>query len=509
MKTLERIFIKGVEGFINLFAEPGKQRENTSSKTILGTVANLYYPERYEKALLDDEHRLNHIYILGGTGHGKTKLIEYIVKQDVLNNNGFMVIDFHGDLIRNLLCFLTEKYYPQDLDEIGQRLILIEPFNEDWVAGCNLLETAGASFSSILELVEAFEKFWGNNFWGPRMTELLRTVLITLADNDLTLLEARPLLTNEDFRRGLINNIHFRETRDYWIYRFNPLSEKMKSTYREPVLNRMSAFVTDPAIYRFFGQRERTINFRQAMDEGKWILLNLSKGQLKGNLRGLGMMFFNLRLLGMLFLTKIKQAALSRADVPENERRSFYVFMDEVQSLNFFSDDVEKILSQSRKFKLGLTMAHQNLDQLPIELRASILANARTDIFFRLSHHDASRISSEMDRKERLPIERKLVDLKVAEAFLKVKGQRPRLLRIPYMPSIRVSEEAIAEIRRASFQSWSNPVYEIEKEIEERRKLFLDPETLSDDLVESSIMFSKDYPALMPGNIYEEGFDDW
>ena len=384
MKIFERALIKGFEGLSNLFSESRNIQQSNGSRTTLGTVTNLYHPDRFEEAFIDNEHRLNHQYFIGGTGSGKTKLAEYEIRQDILNDHGFLSIDFHGDLTRNILSFLSTLYYPQHLEELGQRLILIEPFNDEWAIGFNPLDIADLSFAAVLEVVEVFERFWGNSYWGPRMLELLRAVLITLSANRLTLLEARPLLTNRNFRHGLTENVPFREVRDYWCSRYDPLSEKMQSVYREPVLNKISIFLADPSIYRIIGQRESTVDQRQAMDQGKWILLNLSK---KGNLR----------LFGTLYMTKTRHAALSRADVPEEQRRPFYVFLDEVQNFDILAEDMETILSEARKFKLGLTMAHQNLDQLPRQLRASIMANVGTKIIFRVSHGDAAQISSEMD----------------------------------------------------------------------------------------------------------------
>jgi hypothetical protein len=346
------------------------------------------------------------------------------------------------------------------MEELGEQLILIEPFNREWVAGFNPLESADGNFPAMLELAEIFRKFWGDGYWGPRMDEVLRNTLLTLSENNLTLMEARPLLTLENFRQRLTENVTYSEVKDYWTCRYNPLSDRMQALYREPVLNKFSAFLADPMVYRIIGQRQSTFHFRWAMDQGKWIMLNLSKGQLKENIR----------LLGGLFLGKIWQAALSRADVPENERSPFYLFVDEFQS--FTHENLENILSESRKFHLGLTIAHQNLDQLSRELRAAILGNVGTEVFFRLSHHDASQISSEMDQKERHIIEKRLIDLRPREAYLKIKGEKPRLLKTSYVEPAEASREALERIRRASFKRWARPVAQIEREIEERRHLW-------------------------------------
>jgi len=499
LKMFEWGIIKGFEELDHFLSpESNRLERGPSSDIVLGMVAHPYHPERSENAILNLVSRLRHLYILGATGYGKTKLIEALVRQDILNNNGFCLIDPHGDLIQNLLYFIARDFPQAESGELGQQLILIEPFNQEWSVGFNPLEGNGRHFPVVLELLEILRKFWSNGYWGPRMDELLRNTLITLCENNLTLLEARPLLTHEGFRQRLVQNVSFGEVRDYWLYRYNPLSDRMQSVYREPVLNKISTFVTDPSIYRILGQRQSTINFREAMDQGKWIFINLSKGQLRENIR----------LLGTLLLTKIKQAVLSRVDTQEDNRRPFFVFVDEFQ--NFITEDFENILSEARKFRLGLTIAHQNLDQLPRELRSVILGNVGTEIFFRLSHHDASQISSEMDQKERNVIERRLIDLKIGEAYLKVKGQKPRLLKTAYVPSLKVSEEAIERIKMASFQNWARPVNEIEKEIAERRNLWMNGEIAMRSLTkESKIRSLKDSSVFAPEGLFEEGQSEW
>ena len=321
------------------------------------------------------------------------------------------MIDPHGDLTVSVLRFLAKSFSLPDENEFGRKLVLVEPFNRECAIGFNPLEAEGQHFAVVLELMEVFHRFWQNGYWGPRMDELLRCTLMTLSVNNFTLLEARPLLTNAIFRGRLTENIPYNEVRDYWQHRYNQLSESMQSVFREPVLNRISAFITDPTVYRILGQKQSTLNFRQIMDEGKWVLVNMSKGYLKENMG----------LLGTIILTKIKQAALSRIDIPEEQRRPFYVYIDEFQ--NFVVEDMEGILSEARKFRLGMILSHQNLEQLPVSLRAAILGNAQTDIFFRLSHRDASLVSAELEQKEKRVIERHLIDLNVRQAYLKTKGQ--------------------------------------------------------------------------------------
>jgi hypothetical protein len=259
IRMLESAIIKGFDGLNKIMYQRHPVREENSSATILGSSPHPYRPERRQPASINEEIRRRHIYILGATGFGKTKLIEALIRQDILNRNGFALIDPHGDLTRNVLLFLAENSGEEELDELTDRLILVEPFNREWVPGFNPLESANGHFPAMLELVEIFRGFWADSYWGPRMDEVLRNTLVTLMENNLTLMEARPLLTQEEFRQRLTENVSFGEVRDYWIYRYNPLSERMQALYRESVLNKISAFVSDPMIYRIIGQRESTI----------------------------------------------------------------------------------------------------------------------------------------------------------------------------------------------------------------------------------------------------------
>ena len=495
LTMLESAVIKGLD---ELSAVARGKRSKPPSHIVLGRAARPYHQDRWEEVTLDAVSRLGHIYIAGGTGVGKTKLIEMLIQQDILAGNGIALADPHGDLTTNILRFLAKHFGSHDIDALGKRLILVEPFNREWAVGFNPLRGGDRTFPATLELLEIFRRFWGNGYWGPRMDEVLRNTLITLSENNLTLLEARPLLTHPDFRQNLVQGISFGEVRDYWTYRYNPLSDKMQAMYREPVLNKITAFITDPSIYRILGQRDSTVDFRQAMDEGKWVLLNLSKGHLKENLR----------LLGTIFLAKIKQASLSRIDTPEDDRRPFFVFVDEFQ--NFVEEDIETILSEARKFRLGLTLVHQNLDQLPAQLRSAILGNAGTEIFFRLSHHDAAQISSELDQKDKHLIEKRLIDFRVGEAYLKIKGHRARLFKTLHVPSIPDLEDIVGTIKRASFQHWSNPVAEVEESINERRGLWANDMTIAGHRKkEPHVSPVQAYETLRPDDSFEEGQSEW
>jgi len=492
-----------LEGLIGAVHGREQPQPDSSSRVTLGTVAHPFHPERFEKAFLDEESRMKHVYILGATGSGKTKLIESMIQQDIRVGRGFGLLDLHGDLSQNILKHLAFLLDNRDraafLEYLSEKLILIEPFNQQGVIGFNPLEAKRAPpFSVAVELMAIFKKVWQGSHWGPRMEELLRNLFLTLSENGLTLLEAPLLLTDSSFRDKMVQGLAPGEAREYWLCRFNPLSESMKSVFREPVLNRISVFTTDPAVRLMIGQVKSTIDFRQIMDQGKWLIINLAKGHLRENIY----------LLGGLLIAKLKLAGLSRVDMPEQDRNPFYLFIDEFQ--NVIGENFETILSESRKYGLSLTLSHQFLDQLPRELRSAILGNVSTEIFFRLSHHDASQISSEMDQKEKSLIEKRIIDLKTAQAYLKIKGQKPRLLKTLYVPPIQVSDEALDEVKRASFRQWARPVAEVEREIEERRSLWQRREAgerLTPKMPEAKS--PGDQEPLTPEGSFEEGQNEW
>ena len=218
----------------------------------------------------------------------------------------------------------------------------------------------------------------------------------------------------------------------------------------------------------------------------------MSKGQLRENSH----------LLGALLIAKLKLAAMSRADLPESTRRPFYAFVDEFQ--NFIGEDFETILSEARKYGLGLTMAHQNLDQLDRKLTSSILGNVGTQIFFRLSHRDASLIAQEMDQKMRPLVEKSLIDFRVGQAYVKLRGEKPRQLQTVHVPRAKPSEGFIELIKDISFANFSRPRRQVEAEIAKRLVMFSPASPLSDKSPQKGKAIRAGHRREQP-----EGWNDW
>ena len=494
---IESILIKSLERLIQFLHRDNKANNKSDDKGFyLGTTSHPHNPRKTSEVHLTAKALATHLYVAGASGSGKTKSLEFLMRQIFHSQSGFCLCDPHGDLLENLLRYLgslvSSKNSKVSIEEIKDRLILIEPFNGNCSIGFNPLESSPTDrYPLILELMSIVKKLWKDSGWGPRMDELLRNSFLTLSANGMTLLEVKRLLTDSVFRQKMIENIELSEVKEYWQCRYNSLSEKMQAVYREPVLNRLSIFTTDLNIRYMIGQSRSTFNFRDAMDQGKWVLINLSKGYLKDNSY----------LLGGLFIAKLQNAAMSRVDIPESQRRQFYLFVDEFQNFLGGLNDIEAVLSESRKYKLSLAMAHQNMAQIDTELRSSIFGNVGTKILFRLSHRDASYLSSELSQREKSLIERKLVDLKVGQAYFKKKSAPPVILKIAHVSEIRSDSHTIELIKNASFSNYARSWADIKREIDQRSKGYDDVEPVSPQRAAES--------SKTPVAEIEEGLDGW
>lgn len=496
---IERMLIKLLESLIEVFHFNSSNRESKEQGFFIGTASHPYYPNRSDRVFLSDKDLATHWYMAGSSGSGKTNLIQAFVRQLTLSLFGYAVIDPHGDLIKHILKYLGSLITSSDdavaekwMEHIRNRLILIEPYTE-FSVGFNPLEVSDdeVRYPLIMELISIFRRLWGS-YWGPRMEELLKNTLLTLSMNGLTLLEANRLLTDTSFRQRLVDNLNIDEVKAYWILRFNPLSPGQRSQYVEPLLTRLSMLTGDPKIRPIIGQSKTTFSPRRAMDNGMWVLLDLRKGELKENTY----------ILGALFTTYFQRAAMSRVDIPEGSRRPFYLIVDEFESLLGSLNDFESILSESRKMKLRFCCAHQYVAQLDSGLKSALLGNTGVQTFFRLSHKDASYLSSELSPKEKTLIERNLVDLRVGEAYLKIKGQRPRIMKASYVPDAHADPETIELIRQTSFSKYARPKAEIEREIQQRLERF----SANDRPAHKT---DRPVSPFTPQRDFEEGLDGW
>jgi hypothetical protein len=344
-----------------------------------------YYSENkdeFQMAKVAESDRKTHFYVIGATGTGKTKFLEFLVQQDIQHGNGFGVIDPHGDLIEDIKGLLIFRYLPSD-PEISERVVLVDPTDNKYTVTFNPLEKIpGVSIpEQVNELISGFKKIWSES-WGARMEDLMRNSLIALGEAELTLLELPYFLTHRGFRESVLEKVSNPLVQEYFL-RFNRVTDRGQVTWVEPVMNKLNAFFADERIRQMFTSERSSFNIREIMDERKILLIKLDKGKLKDSAD----------LLGSLLMAKIQMAAFSRSDVSASKRVPFFLYIDEFQ--NFASESFSVVLSEARKYGLSLIMAHQTLSQIPEELRSLILGNAGIQVYFRLNRHDAQILAKE------------------------------------------------------------------------------------------------------------------
>lgn len=328
------------------------------------------------------EHRATHMYVVGASGTGKTKFLETLAVQDATHGYGFGVIDAGSDLTEHLKGYLYLMRHA-DPDWLRENVVLIDPADPDYTVCFNPLERVDGMDTDMVvaELVEVFEKIW-TEAWGNRMQNLLTNALTALVENDMTLAELPLFLQDVEFRRAVLRNTSRASCREYFE-NFNALSPHTQREWAESTLNKVGQLLSNNKVRQMFVSPESTFSFRDMMDSGKILLVKLDRGRLKGAAD----------VLGSLLVAKIQMTAFARTDDIEEERVPFYLYVDEFQ--NFATESFLQTLAESRKYKLPLILAHQNLAQLPAALRASILGNCGLQAYFRISRADADILAKE------------------------------------------------------------------------------------------------------------------
>jgi Type IV secretion-system coupling protein DNA-binding domain len=395
---------------------------------------------------LSSTRRTMHMALLGKTGSGKSSLLKFLCLQDIEAGRGFVYFDLHGDATPFLLRAIAAQEWKRQ-EHLSDRLIVISPADLDMSVGLNPLEDAEADFVRIAEFAEVLKQRWGLDHFGARTDELLRNSLYVLASNGLTLLELGPLLTLPGFRAKCMKAVPNAEVRQYFEVRYGQMSEPMRATMREPILNKTSAFTADPRFRHIVGQTQSTFSIREAMDQGYWIIVDLEKGKLGGHALTLGSLLF----------TAIKNALFTR-----EKRTLFTVYCDEIQNLIAYSTDVETVLSEARKFGVSVVSANQFLDQYPAQMRAAILSIG-THVFFQLSSADATAVAQILDGGK--PLAERLKNLPQRHFILKSGADR---WVEGYVPTVEDAKTNYRDLLNRSRTLRARPRTEIEREIAQR-----------------------------------------
>ena len=317
--------------------------------------------------------RSRHVYIIGQTGAGKSGLLELLALSDTFYNHGYCIIDPHGDFAIDNLKFVPESRIKD--------VIYFNPADTAFPVAFNPLEiTDPARKPNICsEVIGVLKRMFGDS-WGPRLEHILRYTLLALLDRpETTLLDISRLLTDKDFRKETLDYCKDVTVLQFWKHEFGQWNDKQVNESIAPVLNKVGAFTANPIIRNIIGQPKSSFDIRKIMDEGKILVVNLSKGLIGED---------NAGILGAFLVTKVQLAAMSRSDIPRVEdRRPFYLYVDEFQ--NFATDSFAVILSEARKYGLNLTVANQYVAQMTDSVRDAVFGNVGTTISFRVSADDA------------------------------------------------------------------------------------------------------------------------
>ncbi len=326
--------------------------------------------------------RRRHMYVIGKTGTGKSTLLANMAINDLKRNEGLCVIDPHGDLVETLLNYIPSHrindviyFNPAD----GERTVKINLFEGENVVHRELIASG---------IVSIFQKLYSYS-WGPRLEYILRNALLTLLKSEeAKMSDILDLLTNKKFRDKVVEKLEDPILSSFWKYEFNTLTEKQRNDQIASILNKVGQFVSSPLVRNVVNTTKSSFSIEEVMSQGKILIVNLSQGQLGED---------NATLLGAMLITKIQLAAMNRVNVPEEERRDFYLYVDEFQ--NFATDSFIKILSEARKYRLNLILANQYIAQIPEEVQKAIFGNCGNIVSFVMGADDAAVFQREYGEK--------------------------------------------------------------------------------------------------------------
>lgn len=326
----------------------------------------------------DDRRR--HMYIIGKTGMGKTNLLEHLAIQDIRNGHGIAYVDPHGDTSEKLIQMIP----PERIQDV----IYFNPSDQDFPISFNVMEKVDPAYRHLVAsgLVGVFKKLWADS-WGPRLEYILRNAVLALLEHPgSTLLGVMRILVDKKYQKEVVASITDPVVRSFWVDEFTKWNERVLQEVIAPIQNKVGQFLSSSLVRNIVGQNESSFSIREAMDSRKILILNLSKGRIGED---------NSALLGAMMITKIQLAAMARVDTPEQERKDFYLYVDEFQ--NFATESFANILSEARKYRLNLILANQYVNQIDEIVRDAIFGNAGTLISFRVGATDAEFLEKEFE----------------------------------------------------------------------------------------------------------------
>lgn len=331
-----------------------------------------------QKFGIRDNDRLQHIYVVGKSGTGKSTLLENMAISDIERGNGVAIIDPHGDIAEDILNYIPKGRIKD--------LIYLDPSDLSQPIAFNPLHGIHPNYHHLVAsgLVSTFRKVWSES-WGPRLEYILRYTLLTLLwYPSATLLDIQPLLTNMSFRDDVLEYVSDDRINAFWKNEFEKYSPTLRNEAITPILNKTGLFISSLPLRNIVGQKNSSFRMQRVMDEGKILVVNLSKGKIGEDACAI---------LGSMLVTSMQLAAMHRATQEEYKRRPFYLYIDEMHS--FITLAFADILAEARKYRLSLFLTHQYINQLQEPIRKAIFGNVGTIISFRVGAEDAEYLAKE------------------------------------------------------------------------------------------------------------------
>ncbi len=319
----------------------------------------------------DDRRR--HMYVVGSTGMGKSEFLKNMAIQDIEAGRGVAFVDPHGDSVEALLDFVPEERIKD--------VVYFNPNDLEYPIAFNVMEKVDFEYRHLVAsgLLGVFKKLWGAEAWSGRMEYILNhTILALLEYPGSTLLAINRMMASKDYRKNVVANIKDPIVKSFWVEEFAKYADKFATEATAAIQNKIGGFISNNLIRNVIGQPSSTIDMRKIMDEGKILLVDISRGRIGEDAS---------RLLGALLVTKIQLAAMSRVDIPEKDRKDFYLYVDEFQ--HFATESFANILSEARKYHLNLIMAHQYIKQMEEPVMDAVFGNVGTIVTFRVGAEDA------------------------------------------------------------------------------------------------------------------------
>ncbi|MCT4592352.1 MAG: type IV secretion system DNA-binding domain-containing protein [Candidatus Gracilibacteria bacterium] len=364
-----------IEWVMSKKLEPPQTLPTEDGITLLGETN--FRGQKREFGIREDDRR-RHIYIVGKTGMGKSTLLENMIFSDIQAGKGVAVVDPHGDLADAILGFVPSNR--------TNDVVLFDPSDSDYPVSFNMLECRNQAHRHLIAsgVLGVFKKIFADS-WGPRLEHILRNTLLALVEApNTTMLGIMRMLVDPPYRRQVLKQVKDPMVLSFWNDEFGKWEPRQRVEAISPIQNKVGQFLSTSLVRNILGQPKSSIDLRFAMDKGKIIIINLSKGKIGED---------NSALLGSMMITKFQLDVMSRADTPEKERRDFYLYVDEFQ--NFATDSFATILSEARKYRLNLCVANQYLAQMSDEVREAVFGNVGTTVAFQVGFDDAEKLSNQ------------------------------------------------------------------------------------------------------------------